>query len=142
MFTNIGALIALQLGVDLAVFDAVDFDAVFELVELRLGDVAEGTDAIAPQPAGVGEFERARQSAVIGQEQQAFGIEIQPPHRHHPVSVDHDARVAEHAERTLADRRIVRDEQSDAVDHCRRHDAPTTASTDSESSRTTSIATW
>ena len=43
-----------------------------------------GADAIAPQPAGVGQFERARQPAVIGQQQQALGVEIEPADRDQP----------------------------------------------------------
>src|SRR4051812_46290175 len=63
---DIGALVALQRGVDRAVFDAVDLDALFELVELGLGHFAMGAHPVAPQPAGVGQFQRARQPAVIG----------------------------------------------------------------------------
>src|SRR6266850_4681844 len=75
---DIGALVALQRRIDRTVFDAVDFDALFQFIELALGDLAMGTDAIAPQPAGIGQFEHARQPAVIGQQQQAFGVEIEP----------------------------------------------------------------
>src|SRR6266851_4592617 len=75
---DIGALVALQRRVDRTVFDAVDFDALFQFIELALRDFALGADAIAPQPAGIGQFERARQAAIIGQQQQALGIEIEP----------------------------------------------------------------
>src|SRR5258707_10927812 len=37
-----------------------------------------GADAIAPQPAGIGQFEHARQPAIIGEQQQALGVEIEP----------------------------------------------------------------
>jgi hypothetical protein len=53
-------------------------DAVLELIELRLGDVTMSADAVAPQPAGVRQFQRTGQPAVIGQQQQAFGIEVEP----------------------------------------------------------------
>jgi len=46
--------------------------------------IAMGANAIASQPAGVGQFERARQSAVIGEQQQAFGVEIEPADRDQP----------------------------------------------------------
>jgi len=49
-------------------------DALFQFIELRLRDLAVGADAIAPQPAGVGQFERARQPTVIGQQQKALGV--------------------------------------------------------------------
>ena len=68
---DIGALVALQRRIDRAVFDAVDLDALLQFIELRLRHLAMGADAIAPQPAGVGQFERARQPAVIGQQQAA-----------------------------------------------------------------------
>src|SRR6185312_8846484 len=43
-----------------------------------------GTDAIASQPAGVGQFERARQPAIVGQEQKTLGVEIEPADRDQP----------------------------------------------------------
>src|SRR5882724_5229175 len=81
---DIGALVALQCRVDRAVFDAVDLDAFFQFIELRLRHLAMGADAITPQPAGIGQFERARQPAIIGQQQQAFGVEIEPADRDQP----------------------------------------------------------
>src|SRR3984885_3296091 len=66
---DIGALVALQRRIDRPVFDAIDFDAFFQLVELVLRHLAMGPDAITPQPAGVGQFECARQPAIIGQQQ-------------------------------------------------------------------------
>ncbi len=78
---DIGALVALQCRIDRAVFDAVDLDALLQLVELPLRHLAMGADAIAAQPAGVGQFERARQPAVIGQQQQALGVEVEPADR-------------------------------------------------------------
>src|SRR6478672_280167 len=75
---DIGALVALQRRIDRTVFDAVDLDAVFQFIKLGLRHLAMGTDPIAPQPAGIRQFERARQAAIIGQEKQAFGVEIEP----------------------------------------------------------------
>src|SRR6202041_1392825 len=57
---DIGPVVALQRRIDRPVFDAVDFDAFFQLVELGLRHFAMGANAIAPQPAGVRQFERAR----------------------------------------------------------------------------------
>src|SRR5438093_3333869 len=81
---DIGALVALQHSVDRTVFDAVDLDALLQFIELRLRDLAMGADAIAPQPAGVGQFERTRQPAVIGQQQQPLGVEVEPADRDQP----------------------------------------------------------
>ena len=43
-----------------------------------LGDRAEGADAIAAEPAGGGQLEDALQAAVIGEEQQALGVDVEP----------------------------------------------------------------
>ena len=75
---DIAALLALERRLDRAVLDAVDLDAVLEAVELRLGDGAEGADAISAQPAGGGQFEDALQAAVIGEQQQALGVDVEP----------------------------------------------------------------
>src|SRR5258707_4458730 len=75
---DVGALVTLERRIDRTVFDAVDLDAVFQFIKLGLRHLAMGTDAIAPQPAGIGQFERARQAAIIGQEQQALWFEIEP----------------------------------------------------------------
>src|SRR5438552_4610779 len=81
---DIGALVALQRRIDRTVFDAVDLDAVLQLVELRLRHLAVGADAITAQPAGIGQFEHAREPAVVGQQQQALGVEIEPADRDQP----------------------------------------------------------
>ena len=41
-------------------------------------DRAVGAHAVAPQPPGLRQLEQARERAVIGEQQQAFGVEIQP----------------------------------------------------------------
>ena len=53
-------------------------DAVAQRVELRLRDPAVRAHAIAPQPAGRRQFQHAREPAVIGEQQQPFGVEIEP----------------------------------------------------------------
>src|SRR6266700_1631656 len=72
---DIGALVVLQRRIDRAIFDAVDLDTPFQLVELGLRHLAMGSDAITPQPAGIGQFERAREPGVIGQQPHALGVE-------------------------------------------------------------------
>src|SRR3954451_10590439 len=54
---HIGALVALQRRIDRAVFDAIDLDALLQLVELALRDLAMGANAVASQPAGVRQFQ-------------------------------------------------------------------------------------
>ena len=75
---DIGALLAVERRLDRAVADAVDRDAVAQRVELRLRDLAVRAHAIAPQPAGRRQFQHAREPAVIGQQQQALGVEVEP----------------------------------------------------------------
>ena len=50
-------------------------------VELGLVDLAMGAHAIAAQPAGRRQFEHARKAAVIGQQQQALGVDVEPADR-------------------------------------------------------------
>ena len=47
-------------------------------VELRLRDAAVGAHPIAPQPAGRRQFEHAREPAVVGEQQQPLGVEVEP----------------------------------------------------------------
>src|SRR5262245_9193281 len=75
---DIGALVTLQRRLDRTVFDALDLDAVLELVKLRLRDVAMRADAIAAQPAGIRQLERTREATIIGEQQQALGVEVEP----------------------------------------------------------------
>ena len=43
-----------------------------------------GAHAIAAQPAGVGQFQRTCQPTVIGEQQQALGVEVEPADRDQP----------------------------------------------------------
>src|SRR6185312_8200211 len=70
----IGALLAVERRLDWSVADAVDGDPALQTVERFLRHAAERAHAIAPEPAGRREFQRARESAVIGEQQQTFGI--------------------------------------------------------------------
>src|SRR2546423_7138137 len=74
---HIGALLAVDLRLDRAIADTLDGDAVAERREPFRGDAAVSAHAIAPQPAGGGQFDRAREAAVIGEQQQAFGDDIE-----------------------------------------------------------------
>ena len=52
--------------------------ALLELIELGLRHFAMGADPITPKLAGLRQFQRAREPAVVGQKQQALGVEIEP----------------------------------------------------------------
>ena len=75
---DVRALHAIESGFDGAVADAADGDAGAQGVELLLRHRAMRAHAIAAQPAGCRQFEYARERAVVGQEQQAFGVEVEP----------------------------------------------------------------
>ena len=62
---------------------AFDGHAAAQRFQIRIGRVAVDADAILAQPAGGGQFQPALQRAIVGQQQQAFGIEVEPPDRHH-----------------------------------------------------------
>src|ERR1700722_7280300 len=75
---QVRALHAIERRIDLAVVDAGDGDAGAQFVELPLRDRAVCAHAIAPQPAGSGQFESAGERAVIGEQKESFGVEIEP----------------------------------------------------------------
>ena len=74
---DIVALGAVERGVDCAVEHAVDGNAFLQLVERCLIDLAMGAHAVAPQPASGRQFQHAGKTAIVGEQQQAFGIDIE-----------------------------------------------------------------
>ena len=73
-----------QIGVDRAVADALDLDAVDQILELRLADRAEDAGAVGALDAGRGQLELALELAVGGEQQQPLGVQVEPADRHHP----------------------------------------------------------
>ena len=73
----VGALGAIERGVNARIVDAIDGDAVTQGVERGLIGLTMGAHAVAPQPAGGGQFEQAGKSAIVGKQQQAFGVDIE-----------------------------------------------------------------
>src|SRR5262249_27000911 len=73
---NVAALGAIDRGLDRTIADAVDGDAGAQPLELILADAAVCAHAITAQPTGRGQFERARERAVVGEQQQALGVEV------------------------------------------------------------------
>ena len=71
----------------------------------------------------------------------SIGGDAAPLDRDDDAGVDDDRRVADDAERALAERRIVRHEQTDVVDD-ERHDSRHASRTAWPSSAATSIVTW
>ncbi len=69
-----------QRRLDRAVVDSVDRDAVLQRIQLQLTDAAAGAGAVLTHQLRRGQFERAAQFAVIGQQQQSFGVEVEPAH--------------------------------------------------------------
>ena len=84
---HVGAGAPLDIGVDRSVTNALDFDALGQLLELLLRDVAIGARAIAALDAGRGQLQLPLEAAVGGQQQQPLGIEVEPPDRHQPRQV-------------------------------------------------------
>src|SRR5882672_503279 len=74
---HIGALLALELGLDRPIADAVEGDATAQLVEPCLLDAAMRAHPIAAQPAGRRQLQYARQAAVIGEEEQPLGAHVE-----------------------------------------------------------------
>ncbi|MNK69318.1 hypothetical protein D3C87_887010 [compost metagenome] len=63
--------------VDCAIKHAIDGNAFLQLVERCLIDLAMGAHAVTAQPAGGRQFQHAGKTAIIGEQQQAFGIDIE-----------------------------------------------------------------
>jgi hypothetical protein len=78
---GVGALLAVELGADRAIGDAVDGNAARQRSEPRRIDKTVHPHLVAPHPAGRRQFEAAGKRTVIGQQQQALGIEIESADR-------------------------------------------------------------
>jgi hypothetical protein len=100
---GVRALLAVKLGLDAHVVDAVDGNSVGELVERRLVDVPMRAHAIASQPASRRQLQHARESAVVGEQQQPLGVDIEP------ADCDHARQVRrEHRENRVPPLRVAR----------------------------------
>ncbi len=75
----VGALHALDAGLDRAVAHALDLDAVLQLVEVGLLHASVRPHLVAPQPAGCRQLHVAGEGAVVGEQQQPFAVEVEPP---------------------------------------------------------------
>lgn len=84
---DIGAGAAFQIGVDRSVPDALYFDTLDQIFKLSLRNRAIGARAIGTFYPGCGQFQLPLQFAIGRQQQQSFGIQIEPSHRHQPRQV-------------------------------------------------------
>jgi hypothetical protein len=75
---SVRALHAVELGLDPHIVDAIDGDAFGELVERRLVDRPMRAHPIASQPASRRQLQHARQPAVVGEQQEPFGVDVEP----------------------------------------------------------------
>lgn len=76
---------ALENRDDRAIFDTVERDPMAQRVQRRLIDLAMHAHAVAPQPRGIRMREHAGEPAIIGEQHQAFGIDVETAHRDHPA---------------------------------------------------------
>jgi len=78
---HVRPLLAVERRLDRPVLDAVDRDATAQAVEVALRHLAERAHAIAPQPTGRRQLQHPCEPAVIGEQQQAFGADVEPSDR-------------------------------------------------------------
>src|ERR1700730_7918856 len=67
-----------------AIGNAVDLDALLESGEPVRIDFAMDADLVAPQPSRRRQLKAPGEPAIVGQQQQALGIEIEATYRYHP----------------------------------------------------------
>src|SRR5271169_3688536 len=84
---GVAALLAFEARTNRAVGYAVGCDPFFERGKALRLDLAMDAHLVAPQPAGRRQFEPPRQRAVIGQQQEPLGIQIQTADRNQPRQV-------------------------------------------------------
>src|SRR5260370_19679933 len=78
---GIAALGALQLRADRPVGNPVERQPLLQRFEARRLDRSMNAHAIAPDPAARGKLQRPREAAVVGEEQQPFGGQVQASDR-------------------------------------------------------------
>ncbi len=78
---GVRALLAVELRLDGRIVDAVEADPAAERIELRLVDGPVDADAIAAEPPGRRQLQDPRQAAVVGQEKQALGVDVETADR-------------------------------------------------------------
>ena len=84
---DVGALFAVERRFDRPVTDAIDGDAAAQPVQRLLPHAAERAHAVAAQPACCRQFQHAREPAVIGEQQQSFGVDVEPADADQPRQV-------------------------------------------------------
>src|SRR3546814_318167 len=78
---GIGAGLVVERGLDRAIVDALDGDTLGERRQALRHHAAVHAHAVAAQPAARRQLQLALQGAVVGQQQQAFRIDVEPADR-------------------------------------------------------------
>src|SRR5690348_3994734 len=78
---HIRSLLAVERGLDRSVMDALDRDAVAQPVEIGLRHPAERAHAVAAPPAGLRQLQHAGEAAVVGEQQETLGVDVEPADR-------------------------------------------------------------
>jgi len=81
---GIGALLPVQLHLHRQELVALQHQPAAQRIEGGIVGLAIHPNAVFPQPAGLRQLQRALEVAIVGQQQQAFGIEVEAPDAHHP----------------------------------------------------------
>src|SRR5262249_37869410 len=84
---DIGALFAIERRLDRSVTDVTEGDAAAQLVQRLLPNTAECAYGVSAQPAGRRQFEYAREPAVVREQQEAFGVDVEPADADEPRQV-------------------------------------------------------
>src|SRR5262249_25630275 len=80
---GVRGLFPFQLRLDGAIQNAIERETVLQFGQAPLIDVAMDADAVAAEPARGGKLERAGKTAIVGEEQQPLGVDVEPPHGDH-----------------------------------------------------------
>src|SRR5271165_4423663 len=84
---GVGALLAVEPRFNARVMDAVQGQAVAERLEPGLIDMPMRAHPIAAQPSGRRQLQHPREAAVVGQQQETLGVDVEAPDRDQPRKV-------------------------------------------------------
>ena len=100
---GVRALLAVKLGLDAEIIDAVNRDPASEPIERRLVDAPVHAHPVAAQPAGRRKLQNPREAAVVGEQQKPFGVDVEA------TDCDHARQVRrEHRENRVPPLRVAR----------------------------------
>jgi hypothetical protein len=73
--------VAVELRLNRTIANAVDLDALAQFIQRLLADPPTGARPVTPRPAGGRGFQMAGKLAIVGEQKQAFAVEVEAPHR-------------------------------------------------------------